>query len=634
MQNAADKVIESISSAFPSRDLRPIYEWAEEKVSLFPPYAKTGQFDVSGSRQFIKPMDSLNSERTPETNVCAPVRSGKSLFGDLWLPKTLDTAPGAFLGIFQSDQIAEQHVEARTFRLLKSIPSIRRKLPTDRHKDRKAEIIFPDAPVYFIGQEVRKLQSKGFRYVWFDEPWLYKEGTIGEGKGRLGDYVKFMLHKILCTSQGGYAVRLGADKTREWFDQYHSGEINEWHIRCASCGREQMPTFNGKRSDKSRWGLLWTEARDERGNWIIGKCLPTIRYECFFCGHPHIDGSKTKSEWNRTGDYKLTTEPNDRRKSFHWNGLIDYPWAELVEMYLHARNAAHQGDKSKTIQFHMKQLAEFHDPEKAMGDFEQLSTIEITSESTDKPIEVDGISFIHRAGLVDVQHDHFWFLHDAWSAAGDDITIHFEKLYSWDEVEDRRARFGIPHENMAVDVSHRRHEVITECTRHGHFKTVGNRTIWACWKAFQGSDRASFIWMPKTGKLKGQRVELPYSWPPQVGDPCFGLRSDDSRRQEFKGKTCQIYQWSNPTIKDIAQRRRDGQASGTKTLVADGAWNDEFSRQMFSEKKVNISNTLGQQQTKWQRFRDNHGWDCKCMSVTIAFLKHILGTGHSREETQ
>ena len=95
--------------------------------------------------------------------------------------------------------------------------------------------------------------------------------------------------------------------------------------------------------------------------------------------------------------------------------------------------------------------------------------------------------------------------------------------------------------------------------------------------------------------------------------------------EEGSGYMCPVIHWSNPTIKDIAKRRRDGIAK-TKHLIADTV-PDLYKKHMFSEHLVKEFDRNGREKRIWKRIgkRPNHLWDCYCMQITLACIKKIIG---------
>ena len=148
-------------------DRRPVWDWARDNITLPNALARRGRFDLSGSRHFMEPFQWLKDERVREVNIRAPVRSGKTLLADLWMPWTRANDPGSVLWVFQDEAIAKSHAEMRAMPALKSVAAIRDILPTGiaRHKQRTNNVLFPDGLlITLIGPAVGGLQSRGFRY--------------------------------------------------------------------------------------------------------------------------------------------------------------------------------------------------------------------------------------------------------------------------------------------------------------------------------------------------------------------------------------------------------------------------------------------------------------------------------------
>lgn len=92
------------------------------------------------------------------------------------------------------------------------------------------------------------------------------------------------------------------------------------------------------------------------------------------------------------------------------------------------------------------------------------------------------------------------------------------------------------------------------------------------------------------------------------------------------GRSCPLIRWSNSTIKDIARRRRDGLATGIRSLIAPGV-TGEFNAQMHSEHRKFERDRNGREVSRWVQIgrRANHLWDCYCMGVVGACIVKVIG---------
>lgn len=330
------------------RDRRPIYEWARENVFLPSRLTRTGAFEVDRSRQFIAPFDALQNDRIREVNILAPVRDGKTLIADVWLPWLIVNSPGPFRWVFADDNQASDQEEERVKPILSTLPGYGQFVPRGKLANIAGMVAVIDGPA------LGKLQARGYQFMVLDEPWMWASGKLHEAKERQKDFRKLGSNKLLVISQGG------SEKCEDWKDQYHLGVVHEWNVQCQGCGKFMAPVWSGFREDGSRWGMRWDEFKEPNGLWNAPKAATTARFECFHCGFAHVDTPLLKQRWNQTGKYVAeASEKNDQKVSFHWNGIATYLFAELVELYLNALNQRKHGSSKALVVFFQKQMAEF-----------------------------------------------------------------------------------------------------------------------------------------------------------------------------------------------------------------------------------------------------------------------------------
>lgn len=591
------------ANSFRPRDRRPTPEWARENVSLVTPLTKTGPFDVSSSRHFIAPIEAVDDERTREENIMAPIRSGKTLIADVLSMEIICRRPGPLLWVFQDDKAARDQAELRTWRLIRANKNISDMLPEDRHKQRGQEIIFPHMPFHIKGPAISNLQSRGYQYVFLDEVRLYKGGRLEEARGRLGDYVRLGIDKLLCISQGG-------EPGDDWERQFNNGVIHEWHVQCAGCGKYCMPRWTGHRPDGSRWGMLWDPHKLPSGLWDIPKCVATTRFECEHCGHPHIDCARTKSEWNRTGMYIAEqTDKNPKRKSHHWTAIIDFPWESLVEEFLSAVNAHKIGATEQLVIFFQKRMAEQKN-ESALLE----NTMNFRSSSYDLKSEWPDAAF--RCLTADRQaEDVYWVTVREWAKTGKSRRLWFGKLFSAVEIEEKRKEFNVDPKRTFIDSGFNPkgdHGVYSDCIRFGWVPVKGTGV------GPNDGEAVSFKHRIKVGK-DYRVVERSYAEPVWV-DPEIGKPGQGRRR-------VQMIRFSAPTYADRV-----------KNLIDRGLWLEpdvadksdpmelEYRRQMESEyKKAKVEKFSGHKRFFWVcPSGNNHAFDCAKMQVLVATILRVL----------
>jgi hypothetical protein len=559
-------------------------------VQLFRPLTITGYFDASISRHLIAPLEDWQDDKVREENLLKPVRGAGTLIADIVLPWTIVHAPGPFRWIFQDDLAARDQAELRTWPILEAIPEVVTMMPANRNQHRTQQIIFRGMPLHIGGPALGQLQSRGWQYMVVDEPWQYRAGRLEEIRGRMGDFQKMGTEKMLCISQGG-------EEGGDWDRQYQRGIIHEWSIECARCGHFQVPRWTGYRPDGSLYGMRWDPHRTESGEWDIPKCLPSVRWECEKCGHPHLDCARTKTEWNRTGKYIAeTTEKLPKRRSRHWNSVIDFPWVELVDMYLQALNAWKRGVVEPLIQFCQKRLAEMKTERSLMEGTRNFSraTYEVNSKWPDE---------IWRCMTSDRQElDVFWYQIRAWSKSAESHRIACGKAFSFAELETIREKHKVPPNLHLIDSKFQPkgdHGVYAACRRYGWLAVRGT--------AKEGGGPITFFHSRK----KGPPVQKSYIV--GKGDPESG--SGGGSRGPVD-----VITFSGPTMADRLARLIDLGLWMEPAGIEDDPEEIEYRRQMSSEfKKKRLNKFTGRWELVWVcPSGNNHQWDCAKQQVLAA----------------
>lgn len=579
------------------RDRRPTKEWARDNVHLVPPLTKTGPFDSSISRHLEGPLDALDDDHCREVNILAPVRGGKTLVADVYLCSVIGRTPGPTRWVFQDDKASKDQAELRTWQIIEANDWLTRMLPEDRHKSRTQEIIFPGMPLHISGPSLGSLQSRGYQFIIADEAWLYKEGRMEELRGRLGDYVKMGTDKLLVLSQGGEA-------DSEWDRQCQRGVLHDWEFQCLACGKYMLANrWTLKRPDGSRWGMTWDKHKTDSGLWDIPKVLPTIRFECEHCGHPHLDGVRTKTEWNRTGRYRVeVTDKHTKRRTFHWTSAIDFPWEDLVDMYLQAVNAWRMGNPTQLIQFFQKRSAEMKSESSLIEEmsFGVRATYEIDSEWPEEAV---------RIMTIDRQiEDVFWWTVRAWSKRGKSRRLAFGKAFGFPELEKLRDENKVESCHTLCDSGYKPkgdHGVYAACIRYGWIAVKG--------AAYENGEPRFFTHRTKTGTIQRTYSE-PIDCDPEMGTEYQGQR--EVQRIDF----------SSPTYADRVQNLIDLGLWEEPQASANDVLEIQYRKQMSSEFKKRI--TVGQ--LKKERMvwvcpsGNNHAFDLAKMQALAATLLDIL----------
>lgn len=584
------RIGELISAAMVLRDDRPTWEWAGENVELFPPLSIRGRFDPQRSRHFIAIFNALDDDRTREVNVVAPVRGGKSLIGDVWQMSCVLRKPGPFLSVYQTDPDAKMMWEDRTFKMLTGCPDTARLMPVGKWKWDQFQFS-NGQPCYTGGPALSNLSGRNAQYLRCEEVWQWDSGRLTDAETRVGDYLKQEASKILRSSQGGSNEGRSLNDD-EWYRAYSRGTAHEWEVECSHCGKFFEPVFSGTREDGSFWGIVWDHHKQENGDWDLAKCLPTVRFECPHCAKPLLDCPNTKTNWNRTGRYRVVGEDSKRRVSFHWETVIDFPWDELAGLWLDAANAFTRGNIRPKLQFYQQRRAQFKDESSILrgGLHFRREAYEVVGDWKDE-----------RARFLTIdrqQEDTYWWTVRAWGV-GESRRLGFGKAFGETELKDIAKRFKVKPRCVFIDSGHEakgQFGVYAMCCRNG-------------WLACKG-DRAREYYV--TTK-QGRRVARCFlsSWGKPAIPPAPGWVSKEAALLLFSK------QHMNQMTQEMIDSGTWKEPVSGESAEMEAVYNDQMAA------RVKVVDPI-RKTTSWHEGRDDHARDLANMQCLGAIVMNLL----------
>jgi len=423
--------------------------------------------------------------------------------------------------------------------------------------------------------------------------------------------VKMANSKFFGLSQAG-------EESSEWDLQYESGVIHEWHVPCASCGAPNLPRWSAFRADGTRHGIVFDAPKRDDGSFDVARGIETVRFACEHCGHEHPDTAATRAAWNLGGAYHAGgVVVGDGYEwptncSFHWNAIIDWPWRELVKLWLAARKAAAIGSYQGTIEFAQKYLAEKKSERTVHEGQQTFARAKIATTDKKAPAwEGEHIRFL----TADRQsEDTYWVTVRAWAEkTGESRRLWFGKLFSEAAIEAKRVEFGVAADCVVVDSGYRPkgdQGVYSACIRYG-------------WIAARGTDEP-FFWHEVPATRPGERssrVQKPFS-PLKWGDPGEGTTTEGQTR-------CPLHYFSSPTLKDRVQSMIDLGLWVEPECNEDAEMEREYRAQMGGEfKKPKVNRFSGRREMLWVcPSGNNHAFDCAAMQVLCAMSAGLLPAG-------
>jgi hypothetical protein len=612
---------ESICAAWSPPSDEPAWKWIEENVELGNDSDIKGKvsFDYVPMSRFF--LDSCQNPRVKKVTKMTSAQSAKTKNVEFYLKWKIKNRPSETIW-YQDDNIAAKtFVKTRLYPNLEECEAIRPLMPTRRDKKSQTLIQFDTMNLYVLGANKKTNRERiTAAEVLCDEIRNYPPGAM---QGIRNRYKTIRNYKEIIFSVAG----VEGDILHESFEE---GSRHLFFWTCPHCSHKQTFRFGRKATvmypkPREYGGMVWDDnpvTHPSEDVWNFEELAKTVRYECENPECKHRFHNSDKLALLKTLE-PIQTNPmaSPEHVSMHWNEMYmpweQCDWDKIVAKFLRATISYKRGDKEP-----LKVIVQETFGEPWVDEDTALRSLPITEAKPDgKKLWVNQ-DYIFM--MVDVQRKGFWVLVQLWSKTGLDYCYWFGELRTWDEVQAKQDELSIPHRTVFVDCGDRDQEVFTECVKRG--KLIDGK--WVTWTAMRGEDRDSYIYIPKTGKRKGEKIRLPFSWPPSSGDPSFGMQRDNPDLPVLYGKTCPLIFWSNPWIKDIATSRRDSMERGKLSFIGPGAIK-LLPKHLYSEHKQKFYDQDGREEWRYVVIgkRPNHGWDCYCMGTDAACMAKIIGEG-------
>lgn len=299
-------------------------------------------------------MDDLSARSlVQEVVVMFAAQLGKSESGNNWLGYIIDNEPGPVMVVQPTTDMAKRFSRQRITTMLEESPALRRKVRENRSRDDANTTLMKDFAggvlVVSGANSAASLRSMPVRYLFLDEIDAYPLDVDGEG-----DPVA-LAEKRTSTFGRKKVLKVSTPTIRDFSRieaAYQQTDARLFHVECPHCGHPQPLEWG---TDKAH-GLRWT--RDEHGAPITS----SVRYVCAANGceilEHHKPGMLASGRWVATRE---SSRPG-RASGYHLNALYAplgwVSWADLVQQFHEAAQAAKAGDVSKLKTFTNTVLAE------------------------------------------------------------------------------------------------------------------------------------------------------------------------------------------------------------------------------------------------------------------------------------
>ncbi len=540
--------------------------------------AEPGAYKTSRTPYLKEIMDNLSPYSPIEKIVfMKAAQIGATEVGNNWVGFCIDNAPGPFLLVQPTDEMAKRNSKTRIAPLIESTPKLKDKVKESRSRDSGNTILqkeFPGGVLVMTGaNSAVGLRSLPARFVFLDEVDAYPPDVDGEGNPidlaikRTTTFSNRKIYIVSTPTVQGYSV---VEKEFAQTDQRY------FHIPCPHCGLMQPLVFSQ---------LKWEKGKPEN-----------VIYECVSCSKAIEERFKptllNQGQWIATNaEYK-----NSKKVGYHLSALYSpwgwKYWASIAEEY-----EAAEGDEPKMKTFVNTVLGETYKEKTEAPEWERIS-----ERAVDYPDNVPFDDVVIITAGADVQADRIEVDIVGWCKGKISQQIDYRVLLGdttkpqvWEQLSDLLSEQFIKKDNtyltiklMALDSGYNTSKVYEFCSKHGT-----NRVI-----PIKGKENLEMIFSPPKAvqvTKAGQKLNKVKVW--GVGTSYI---------------KAEVYGWLRQTIDPDTQEVPNGYCYFRKR-------DPNYFRGLVSEVVVVIKNTKGYLQHVWKKKYDrNEPLDCRVYARAAA----------------
>lgn len=583
-------------------------EWAFENIQLRDsPY---GEHFILEETPWLKgPIETVADGGIEETALMCCAQGGKTVFMHVALAWALVHKPGATMFAAQTIDAAKEQAKGRIIPMLEALPALAELMPkgTRRHDRSWKQTLFPNATLLIGPANDTFLRSHTIQWLFGDECSAWDPGAMAKARART----------TRVWNRKHFFASTPLEARSEFEGAYKAGNQQRYHLATPCCGEliyltsenlEKLFVWEGKGNDQKPNAKCQGNPNEQSEvDWTALK--GSVRLACPKCGVKHEQTEEIYRRMIAGARYVAANGKADRAiASFAFNVLCLPPnvfsWGKIVELWLKAKAEELRGDLSQLREFITLRLAETWDERKF------LSVTLPNFEAYDPRAEFPAEKF--RALTVDCQEHlaEFHCVARSWDAGGASRLLEARTVNTEAEIKELQQRWGVRPHLVALDAAYKTYEVYEMCVRNG-------------WCAMRGDDREDWL---HTIDEQGRKVRRPYSEASR-GDPRSG--------KSYGGRAfCVTWRWSNPVIKDVLWRLKEGRGVSWAVCDLGPEMSEGYARGLDSERKREVIDRFGRAVLRWVKIRANHFWDAECMQVAFAYMARLFVFGSDEGETK
>lgn len=309
--------------------LLTVSEWSDQHRFLSQrASAEPGVWRTDRTPYLREIMDSLSAlDPTEKVVFMKGAQIGGTEAGNNWLGYVIDIAPGPYLMVAPTVEMAKRNSRTRIAPLIDESPRLKEKVRDPRSRDSGNSMLakeFPGGVVVMCGaNSASALRSMPARYLFLDEVDAYPGDVEGEGDPVALAEARtrtFSRRKIFMVSTPTLANRSRVER------EFLASDMRFFEVPCPHCGAYQQLVWEN---------LRWQD--DDPGD---------VRYACRECGALFEEHHKSKmlaaGKW-------VPSNPEGLHRGYHLSSLYSpvgwMSWKSCVELYI----AAQKNDEAMRV---------------------------------------------------------------------------------------------------------------------------------------------------------------------------------------------------------------------------------------------------------------------------------------------
>jgi hypothetical protein len=426
-------------------------------------------------------LDTIDAHRAARFYILSVPQVFKTLLGQLRLMRSFQVEPADSLWYRESDKQIEAFADEKLnplFDTCRPLPSL---LFADKNKRAKMRMATP-APANFAllsaGVDGNR-QSKTACDIYFDEPWLFGPGWVGDIQKRRASHPHGFREVYMTT---GPTATTEADQT------WQASDKRVWHCRCPACSRlfEPRRTHHDSTGQFSG-GLVYETVLTPDGNPDEAAIAASTKYQCPTCRAVLPNSDSTRRAMSGTREKPrgifVSTNPAAAPRTFGWHvhhiALRD--WGELAVKMVKAELArTRAGDLTITEEVCRLYDADVWDPDKyhrpeKFAKYQHTTPYMMRDEWAEEVKDAQGRPF--RSATVDVQLDYFVYVSRKWGKFSQSRLHYAHLCLSASEVALCAEKDGVPPERIFMDARHDTQRVRAICAQMGWRAMMGDKEM-------------------------------------------------------------------------------------------------------------------------------------------------------------